>query len=99
MCERRGEDLVVGNGRASGEPLVDGEHHASHVSFAIVRRDGVERERNVRHAEVPPGGGGGLGRLSLGGVRVDVDVDRRQGVDVESWSAWGVESSSGQKVV
>ncbi len=80
---RRGEHVVVRHRGPSGQPFVDGEEHARHAPLAIVRRDRVERERHAGRAEVAPRGGGRVVRLALLGVRVDVDVDRAQRVDVE----------------
>ena len=80
----RGEHVVVRYGRAPREPLVDGEHGARHVALAVVRRDAAELERDAGVAEVAARGAGRGVRFALGGVRVDVNVDRRQRVDVES---------------
>ncbi len=83
-----GQHVVVWHDGTSGEALVDGEQDARHRALAVVRREFVQRERDAGLAEVAARGAG----HRLAGVRcmsVDVDVDRRQGVDGEGGGAHG----------
>ncbi len=87
MRGRGSEHVAVGDDRPSGEVLVDGEDHACHAALAIVRGDVVQRQWNAGLAEVAPGGAGDLGFAGVRSVSVNVDVERRQGVDVEGGGA------------
>jgi hypothetical protein len=82
-------DLLVGHRRAAGLRLpVDREDDAGHAALAIVPGDVVGGRLRVVTAEVRLRCGAQLGRHRIVAgardLRVDVDVDRADGVDVDS---------------